>query len=164
MGFDPDIYMWNNNSYITSGTYNSLFTNEFGCDSVANLVLSFVPRPTPDFTHEQLNICDPTINFNNTSNNFTISFWDFGDDNYSHDMNPSHRYNYPGEYVVTLLVTDNGSGCLDSISYIVNSVDEDINVFFPNSFTPNNDDLNEEFQVYADIIQDYEMSIYNRWN
>jgi gliding motility-associated-like protein len=36
-------------------------------------------------------------------------------------------------------------------------------VFAPNAFTPNNDGVNQEFQVFAPNAQQVELIIYNRW-
>jgi len=33
--------------------------------------------------------------------------WDFGDGNHSYDMNPTHVFDRPGQYIVTLQVIDN---------------------------------------------------------
>ena len=36
--------------------------------------------------------------------------------------------------------------------------------FVPNVFTPNNDGRNDAFQIYSNCtIQDYELTIYDRW-
>jgi gliding motility-associated-like protein len=37
------------------------------------------------------------------------------------------------------------------------------NVFYPNAFTPNGDDLNDTFNVGGQFIAGFEMKIYNRW-
>ncbi|MBK6522954.1 MAG: gliding motility-associated C-terminal domain-containing protein [Sphingobacteriaceae bacterium] len=36
-------------------------------------------------------------------------------------------------------------------------------IYIPNSFTPNNDGLNDEFKVYGDGISIVKMTIYDRW-
>ena len=38
-----------------------------------------------------------------------------------------------------------------------------MNLFLPNTFTPNNDNINEQFGVYESGLQDYQMWIFNRW-
>ncbi|HEY0653377.1 MAG TPA: gliding motility-associated C-terminal domain-containing protein [Chryseosolibacter sp.] len=37
------------------------------------------------------------------------------------------------------------------------------NLFYPTAFTPNNDNLNDIFNVYGQFIDEFEMSIFNRW-
>jgi len=49
-----------------------------------------------------------------------------------------------------------------SISNIIR-VNHPLKVFVPNSFTPNNDGLNDTFNAKGLFIQDFSMEIYNRW-
>lgn len=37
------------------------------------------------------------------------------------------------------------------------------NLFYPRAFTPNGDNLNDIFNVYGQFIEEFEMSIFNRW-
>jgi gliding motility-associated-like protein len=37
------------------------------------------------------------------------------------------------------------------------------NVFYPNAFTPNGDDLNDTFLVSGQFIAEFEMKVFNRW-
>ncbi len=63
---------------------------------------------------------DPVI-FNNNSANGNAFHWDFGDGTESNLVNPSHTYTGPGQYEVTLVVTDtNECFAPDSITFIVN--------------------------------------------
>src|SRR5204862_6503318 len=56
-------------------------------------------------------ICPPyDAFFTDTSNNAVSWFWTFGDGNTSNQQNPTHTYNAPGYYNVTLTITDN-NGC-----------------------------------------------------
>lgn len=89
--------------------------------------------------------------------------WDFGDGNTSTAGNPVHEYTQPGVYTVTLTVVDE-NGCervLTKKEYI--KVDETINLWVPNAFSPNGDGDNDEFYVYSTLIVDFEINIYNRW-
>ncbi len=63
---------------------------------------------------------DPVV-FNNNSANGNDFYWDFGDGTHSQDVNPSHVYPGPGNYTVTLIVTDtNGCYSPDSVYFDVN--------------------------------------------
>jgi gliding motility-associated-like protein len=63
---------------------------------------------------------DPVI-FQNNSSNGNEFFWDFGDNTTSTDVNPVHLYPGPGQYTVTLVVSDsNGCFAPDSIQFLVN--------------------------------------------
>lgn len=64
-------------------------------------------------------IPDPVI-FNNNSANGNLFEWDFGDGTTSTDINPVHFYLNPGDYTVTLVVSDtNGCFSSDSITFVV---------------------------------------------
>ena len=160
-----DSFIWNGQSYFASGTYTNSFTNILGCDSIVNLVLSFLNKPVANFTFQQENLCDAALSFSNTSTNFITSFWDFGDDSYSYETDPTHIYYSPNEYITTLFILNNGIGCIDSISYVVDYINENINLLVPNTFTPNGDEHNEVFKPVPYFISEegYSFSIYNRW-
>jgi gliding motility-associated-like protein len=52
-------------------------------------------------------VCIPdSVFFSNNSQNGNDYFWDFGDGNTSTAFQPSHFYNTPGSYTVTLVVSD----------------------------------------------------------
>ena len=65
-----------------------------------------------------------------------------------------------GQYPVTV----SNENCSSRYSYLI----EDFcpgNLFVPNSFTPNNDGLNDSFKpVYHGRIESYTLTIYNRWD
>jgi gliding motility-associated-like protein len=64
-------------------------------------------------------------------------------------------------YNVKLLVTSD-KGCLDSVYVSVIVLDEFL-LYVPNSFSPNNDDINDDFSVSATGIDSYEILIFNNW-
>jgi gliding motility-associated-like protein len=102
------------------------------------------------------------VQFTNLSMYADTWTWYFQDDqSTSTELNPLHRFPEEGTYDV-LLVTYNNNGCLDSIIYSV-SVQEEISVFYPNSFTPNGDGMNENFQPIGASLEEYELTIWDRW-
>jgi gliding motility-associated-like protein len=74
---------------------------------------------------------------------------------------PTFVYNQPGEYILTLLATD-ANGCQDSISVII-TVQQTLEVFLPNVFTPNNDGVNDEYFPVVQGASEFSMMIFNRW-
>lgn len=80
---------------------------------------------------------DPVI-FNNNSANGNDFYWNFGDGTFSTEINPSHVYAGPGQYTVTLVVTDtNECFAPDSIEFIVNIGDFQGGVVDPDVFVCN---------------------------
>jgi PKD repeat protein len=102
--------------YNTSGYYNvSLsISNSNGCQNVINQIIEILPTPSADFSVD--NQCvNSTLHFNDQSYSFgsvvTSWNWSFGDGNFSTDPNPLHSYSQPGNYWVTLWVS-NLQGCI----------------------------------------------------
>lgn len=85
--------------------------------------------------------------------------WDFGDGTGSDEVNPIHEYDGLGDYYAQLTVT-NPLGCRDSAYTLVEGP---VIVYIPNAFTPNNDGINDAFQVVISDVVYYEINIFNRW-
>jgi PKD repeat protein len=67
------------------------------------------------------NTSELTVSFTNISlsgNNY-VSFWDFGDGNYSAENSPSHTYEYPGTYLVCLSIYDSTTLCTSQYCELV---------------------------------------------
>lgn len=69
----------------------------------------------------------------------------------------------PATYPVTLTVF-NSHGCSDSITHMVNVIN-DVLIFAPNTFTPDDDEFNQDWRVFITGINIYnfELFIFNRW-
>ncbi|MCF8433382.1 MAG: gliding motility-associated C-terminal domain-containing protein [Crocinitomicaceae bacterium] len=75
---------------------------------------------------------DPVVFANNSANGNTF-FWNFGDNTTSTEVNPTHFYAGPGDYTVTLVVTDS-NGCFspDSVVFDLNIGDFQGGIVQPN--------------------------------
>lgn len=63
-------------------------------------------------------ICLPNpVIFQNSSSNGNSFFWDFGDGNFSTEVNPSHVYDGPGDYTITLVVIDTNNCYISDTAY-----------------------------------------------
>ncbi|WP_164675187.1 PKD domain-containing protein [Anditalea andensis] len=101
------------------------------------------------------------IQFNNLSAGDIREFgWDFGDGNTSIARNPVHRYQRPGEYVVTLTMRDL-DGCTASIQKKIRITDYFLEI--PNVFTPNGDGLNDHFFPKFVHITSLDLWVLNKW-
>ena len=104
------------------------------------------------------------ILFENMSSNATDFYWDFGDGSKSENVIPNmHTYKDIGEFNSKLVVTNN-YGCKDSVEMKIN-VKSDPIIYIPNSFTPNDDYINDVFRAYGyeENIKNFQMLIYDRW-
>lgn len=95
---------------------NTQFKDEYGNYSVVMTdTINKTVLPIADFDTDVTSICvGETVNFTNNSIDFDTVNWDFDDGEVSSDLNPSHTFNFSGNFDVALTVTDTSSG-LDSL-------------------------------------------------
>ncbi|MEM7374927.1 MAG: gliding motility-associated C-terminal domain-containing protein [Bacteroidota bacterium] len=122
---------------------------------------SFLPNPNDRCQRSS----DPVVQFIDQSTGADSGYWDFGDGTqevYVFGQNPSHRYDSLGEFLVKLVLTNEG-GCADSAIASVCVIPEESGITVPNAFSPNGDGINDEFFLESVGIQTYELHIYDRW-
>lgn len=152
----------------TFATYNITLTatSDKGCVSTLtkNNYITIFPSPTAEFAYMPSNptILDTRIQFVNQSLLANNYLWNFGDGNTSIDVNPVHTYLADtGTYIVFLYVS-NEYGCKDTITHPL-IIEPTYTIYIPNTFTPNNNLINENFKIYGIGIVDAEMFIFDRW-
>ena len=72
----------------------------------------------------------------------------------------------PSETTTYTLIISNEEGCIAERMHtieVLNPDCEEPNIFLPNAFTPNGDGSNDMLFVRSNIIDNMELSIYNRW-
>jgi len=154
-------------SYTQTGIYNVTLTvtTQFGCQnsSQANMNVTVNPQSVAqfEFTPEETDILNPEITFDNFSTEATYYFWNFGDDATSNELDPVHKYEEKGTYIITL-ITSNNFGCKDTLSKEL-LINPTYNFYIPNAFTPNNDGDNDIFTAVGEEIEEFNMQIFNRW-
>lgn len=107
---------------------------------------------------------DDYIHFTNISTHNTNNFWYFTNQTISNEVSPTILFDEPGTYVACLLVSD-VRGCDDTLcKEIIVGCPENA-VYIPNTFTPNDDGLNDIFRVgtLGQCIESFEMDIFDRW-
>ncbi|MCQ2204117.1 MAG: gliding motility-associated C-terminal domain-containing protein [Bacteroidales bacterium] len=103
------------------------------------------------------------IEFTNESKgNVTVYEWVMGTMSRVYDKNPVYSFQPTGTHRVSLIVTDETTGC-SSIDSTLQVTITDAFLGFPNVFTPNGDDVNDEFRCAYKSLKTYEITIYNRW-
>ncbi len=170
-------YFWsaydqrNDTTFIDSlltGVYNLTVRDSFGC------ILSYVVEVpdyrfnlVPDFIFSPDTVpipgLFPTVSFINETDNATAFYWDFGTGDFSNLYEPNYVFPGSGTFDVKLIAT-NAFGCKDSISKPV-TIDFVLTFFAPTAFTPNDDLINDSFNVVVTGIMDstYLMIIYDQW-
>lgn len=104
------------------------------------------------------------IELNNNRGRFKY-FWDFGaNGNTSTETLPVYFYSEPGNYTIKLRIEDPKCGKSYSYEYPVSIENIGREMFIPNAFTPNGDNLNEKFEIFGNQCSaDDEIRIFNRW-
>ncbi len=137
-------------SPLSTTIYKVLVTTSNGCskqDSVEvkvidniKQVFEVIPKviSTDNSCAERGEISYEVKNGTVYTGNFT---WDFGDGTSSHERDPVHTYQNPGTYNITLKL--DGVQCVEEKS--VELIHE--NIFIPNVFTPNDDGVNDFFEI-----------------
>lgn len=115
---------------------------------------------TADFSYENLQYSYDVILTNLSTNALTYE-WSFGDGTNSTQYQPSHTYNLMGDYTICLRAT-NSIGCYNTVCKNI-KVDADWTLYIPNTFSPNDDGLNDTFHAYGTNIKKYQISIFDRW-
>lgn len=161
-----DSYLWSTGGTGTSETYSTstsgtvTVTNTCGQDVIPFTVI--FDAVTASFTSSDTVQYEPgSFIFTNTSNNATSSIWNFGDGQLSGNYNSTNTFQNDGVYTVTL-VASNDNGCTDT-AYQAITVLPIPELVIPNVFSPNNDEVNDQFFLSHPLVTNIKGTIYNRW-
>jgi gliding motility-associated-like protein len=161
--------------YSSPGTYNVQFDfsdNEaLGCSAQILLKKPIKVYETPhaDFSvyPEDISIANPEVTLTNLSTvlNNNVYVWTIDKMNQEFELDPKISFPEIGNYKITLLATTI-NGCKSEMTKMV-EVKNDFNAFIPNSFTPNDDGINDEFRPvfspYGLDTKTYELEVFDRW-
>jgi gliding motility-associated-like protein len=147
----------------SQGCSATLTQKDFFC--VNEIMADFVTDPASSTQ----SVYTPFFNFINKTNNASFFNWYFGDSDYNTPQSilrdTNYTYSYGGFFTV-MLVASTEDGCSDTIRKQITVVD-DLVMNIPNAFTPNGDDLNDQFIPILtsgyDRNSGYLLNIYNRW-
>jgi len=155
--------------YDTPGSYDvSLkITSQEGC--IVDLFLEkpglIVVHPSPvanfEVSPQQTDAFNTEITFTDLSQDSEEHYYFFTETDSTEERNTTWFYNDGGlHYPMQLVINEHG--CRDSTERVI-YVQPQTTFYIPNSFTPNDDDLNEVFKPEALDVDYYEFIILNRW-
>lgn len=157
--------------YLAAGVYDVVLkvTNLEGCSDimVKNNYINVYPNPDARFTFtpNEVDFVDPKIFINNEcleatnvvyniiQNQQTIAQLDL--------PNVGFVFDESGLFTIQQIVT-NEFGCKDTLNRPVD-VKRNFSLYIPSTFSPNDDGLNDLFQVYGQDVAEYGIQIFNRW-
>ncbi|MGV3632372.1 MAG: choice-of-anchor L domain-containing protein [Bacteroidota bacterium] len=169
LGFGEYSYDWSHtqqnspNVWVTpleTTTYNVSVSDACQTYSVPieTTVPVYVPNANFTFNSSSLDI-NSEIQFVNTTANGVSYSWNLGNGESSTLENPSAVYPDIGEYIVTLIAVD-AIGCIDTVSKVINIGST---IYIPNTFTPDGNRFNNEFEPVGYNMKLISFEIYNRW-
>ena len=148
-----------------SGTYQvSLITSvAFGCSDTATATITINALPTikgPSDINTPVGV-PVTIPFTYSSDVTTWAWTPATNLSCADCANPSATLQFDQQYSV--IVTDSNN-CTDTASILIKTVCNDENYFIPNTFSPNNDGVNDYFYPRGRSIYNIQsMRVFNRW-
>ncbi|MCX7763303.1 MAG: PKD domain-containing protein [Bacteroidia bacterium] len=151
-------------TYSYPGTYTLelVAVSSDGCRDTVRSSVTALPRPQAAFSPQQVTQRQPEtqVTFTNQSQGAVSFLWDFGNGQTSTAADPG-TIDFPqaGTYTVLLIAT-NAEGCADTARGQV-VIEQGIDLFIPNVFTPNGDGINDLWQIRASLP--YEVWVYDRW-
>ncbi len=107
--------LWGNSGWgfvsVTVTTPNGPRTEEMCLEIIDGPEAQFTIFPEGPDVYDYKACLEEELYFTNLSNDgggseIVSYFWDFGDNNYSSEFEPSHAYNDPGDYTIVLTVTN----------------------------------------------------------
>jgi gliding motility-associated-like protein len=156
-------------STAVAGTYTLIVTQAPCSSDPASITIDpsqIIPIPIASFTAvpgiPSGTLAVPTsVAFTNTSTLADSYLWNFGDGTTSTDQNPIHVYQTKGNFTVTLTATSQGL-CNNSVAKGKLILRYIVSIFIPNTFTPNDDRINDVFAVKITNTKTYHIQIFNR--
>ena len=147
----------------SSGVYTLSVSNpQNGCSSTDSVYIYQGLGPNASFSFSPPGGNAPlSVSFTNNSSGAVNYAWNFGNGNFSSNLNDTSSYLIPGTYQITLIVL-NAQGCADTLTQSL-IVYEEFFLSIPNVFTPNGDGSNDMFFITNKGISSMEVLIFNRW-
>ncbi|MEL7534740.1 MAG: PKD domain-containing protein, partial [Bacteroidota bacterium] len=85
--------------------------------------------------------------------------WNFGDGESATEAAPTHEYRYPGQYEVSVSIIDE-NGCKETLRKTLIVVKKS-GVEIPTAFSPNNDGVNDFFQIKYHDLSDFQIEVFD---
>lgn len=150
---------------LPAGDYSVIITDAFGCDTTIDFTITQQPEMTVDAG------ADITVPYASDSSLFASGIGVRPTDNVEWTWTPEEGLSCtdcpdpmvtPVRNVLYTVEMDvNGCVYIDSVLVEVNFDDKPY--FAPNAFTPNNDGLNDLYQIYSRGVRKITWTVHNRW-
>ena len=171
-GDKPYTYLWDNGSEeseakgLCLGKHFVDVTDANGCLVSTNVTILQKENPVPVEAH-----ANPKIVYEGVSTQLTAT----EADNYRYywqpegplsNANVSNPIATPHSTTIFKVVVKDEYGCTNSdttIVYVKDVICEEPYIYIPNAFSPNDDGENDILYVRGEMIEKFQLSVYNRW-
>lgn len=157
-----------NYTFLNNGLFDVTLTvtSDNGCVTILNRsdFITVHPKPFPDFVAipDVTEILYPEVEFTDLSGGSPVAWnWQFGTGDTSSVQHPVYSFPDTGTYTVQLELL-NQFGCSDTVEHTV-VILPSFTIYVPNSFTPDNNGLNDVFLPQGIGWRNYELRIFSRW-
>ncbi len=161
--YNPDL------CFSSPGIYNAsiLISTPQGCSTTVNYndLVTVYAKPLADFyfTPDAPNILDaPEVKFINQSVGADSYQWYNVNGMFSTQIHSNYIYQNAGTFLVMLIASN--PQCSDTISKRI-TIEDEFLLYVPNSFTPNDDNVNDTFYpvMLGPAPKAYSLMIFDRW-
>lgn len=179
--YAPLIYYWDfgdgdtsslenpTHNYDTPGVFDVTLTIESteGCIGTHTLMkddlIRVYPNPIAEFsiTPQEQTVFNPFFYATDESYDSDIIFYIYNDTMYTYERNPEFSFVESGGHIIYQVV-ENEFGCRDTTLQKVTVIPQ-TTLFVPNTFTPDGNNLNNEFLPIVHDVFSYKLSIFDRW-
>jgi gliding motility-associated-like protein len=145
-----------------TGLISAVQTDNAGCSSFSSeFIVTLWPLPVASFVTEapEIPFEDQPFSLINTSLGSIGQIWNITDESELTDSLITVRFDNPGIYNV-LLTVNNEFGCIDTASGMIEVIE---GMEFPNTFSPNDDGVNDELVLMNSGIKEFSLQVYDRW-
>ncbi len=154
-----------NHMYPNAGTYliTLIVVSDMGCRDTISRNVQVYPLPIADFSVDKtvLTLDERVVTLNNTSTGEANWEWDLLGQLIVNESSIFYEFLDTGEFCFTLRVISD-RGCEDVTERCV-TVQPGFNFYIPNSFTPNEDKINQVFIPKGLGFVNFRMEIFTRW-
>lgn len=151
-------------SNIGQGTYTVTITDALGC---TNSQAVTVNNYNDEFTgYAEISPRIPQAGYNFTVTMYPGSIWYINSaltkDNVilRDNVNVLNYSEFGSYYIVYFMESENGCKFTYKFDYFVKDF---MTLYFPNTFTPNGDGLNDAYRPVGTLVKEFNMQIYDRW-
>ena len=141
----------------SSTVYNVTITNNLGCDVTLQVEVIVNPYPYVDAGPTQWATFGNMTSLSG-STDASIYYWDNNEWLSCYDcLTPQAA---PSQNTYYVLNATDSLGCYNSDTTYINMEGF---IYVPNTFTPNNDGINDVFEIKGEYINEFNLWVFNRW-